>query len=81
MQRTVVPPGDRARFFERARLRETHYVNAGCQFWVFEEAALPGAFIEFTEARDADALKRAHAAAPEPMVDPSRIYEQVELTA
>ncbi len=81
MQRTVVPPGDRPRFFERARSREAHYTAAGCQFWLFEEAALPGAFVEFAEARDLATLKAAHASAPEPMLDPGRIYQQVETTA
>ncbi len=80
MQRTVVPPGDRAKFFARARAREAHYTAAGCQFWLFEEAALSGAFIEFAEARDAETLKAAHAGAPEPMLDPARIYQQVDLT-
>jgi hypothetical protein len=79
MQRTVVPPADRAKFHERARARAAHYAAAGCQYWIFEETALAGAFIEFTEARDADTLRAAHAAAPEPPIDPARIYTQVEL--
>ncbi len=80
MQRTVVTPHDRAKFLEHARVRQTHYTNAGCQWWLFEEAALPGAFVEFTEARDADTLRHAHASAAEPPIDPSRIYLHVELT-
>jgi hypothetical protein len=79
MQRTVVPPGDRAKFLDRARARRAHYSGAGCQFWLFEEAALTGAFIEFAEAGDPETLKGAHAAAPEPPLDPARIYTQVEL--
>lgn len=79
MQRTVVPPGERAKFLERAKARELHYTGAGCQFWLFEEAALAGAFMEFTEARDVDTLKRAHATAPEPPLDPGRIYTQMDL--
>ena len=80
MQRTVVPPGDRAKFLERVKAREAHYTSVGCQFWLFEEAALPGAFIEFTEARDAASLKDAHASADWPPLDPARIYTQVELS-
>ncbi|MHB0963316.1 MAG: hypothetical protein ACYC5V_08940 [Gemmatimonadaceae bacterium] len=80
MQRTVVPPGDRAKFLERVKAREVHYTSVGCQFWLFEEAALPGAFIEFTEAPDVATLKQAHATAVEPPLDPARIYAQVELS-
>ncbi|MBA4071577.1 MAG: hypothetical protein C0497_07040 [Gemmatimonas sp.] len=80
MQRTVVPPDDRAKFLERVSARAAHYTDAGCQYWLFEEAALPGAFIEFTEARDAATLKEAHASATEPPIDPARIYAQVDLS-
>lgn len=79
MQRTVVPPGDRARFLARVKAREAHYTSVGCQFWLFEEAALAGAFIEFTEAPDISTLRQAHASAMEPPLDPARIYAQVEL--
>lgn len=79
MHRTVVPPADRARFFERMKAREAHYTACGCQFWVFEEAALSGAFIEFTEAPDANVLKQAHATAADAPLDPARIYTQVVL--
>jgi len=77
MQRTIVPLGDRAKYFEKSR---EHYRAAGCQFWVFEEAALTGAFIEFSEAPDPATLAAAHAAAPGSVLDPSRIYTEVELT-
>lgn len=80
MHRTVVPPADRERFLERMRAKEAHYTAAGCRFWVFEEAALTGAFIEFCEANDARTLTAAHAAAPERILDPARIYQIVELT-
>ncbi len=80
MQRTVVTPGDRVKFLERMRSREAHYKAAGCQFWVFEEAALSGAFIEFTEAPDSATLKSAHATAVEAPLDPARIYTIVELS-
>ena len=80
MQRTVVTPADRTRFFERMKAREQHYQASGCQFWVFEEAAMSGAFIEFTEAPDVATLRTAHATAAEPPLDPSRIYSLVELS-
>lgn len=80
MQRTIVPLGDRAKYFEKIKTRREHYRAAGCQFWVFEEAALTGAFIEFSEAPDPATLSAAHAAAPGSVLDPSRIYTEVELT-
>ena len=36
------------------------------------------AFLEFFEAPDANTLARAHAAAPEPILDPNRVYVEVE---
>jgi hypothetical protein len=51
----------------------------GCRFWVFEEQGLQGAFVEFCEADSAAALTAAHAAAPERVRDPGRIYTQMEL--
>jgi len=64
MNRTIVPPPDRDRFFTRARALRTHYQSHGCQYWVFEDAALAGAFIEFAEGKDVDALVRACSEAP-----------------
>lgn len=80
MQRSIVPLGDRAKYFEKLKARKEHYTAAGCQFWVFEEAALTGAFIEFSEAPDPATLAAAHAAAPGSVLDPSRIYTEVELS-
>lgn len=79
LHRTLVLPAERAKFMERLRRKEVHYEAAGCRFWVFEEAALQGAFIEFCEAPDAATLSAAHASSPEPMLDPARIYSIVEL--
>ncbi len=79
LQRSIVPAGDRSKFLERLKARRAHYEGRGCRFWVFEEAALAGAFIEFTEAPDAKTLAAAHAAAPERVLDPARIYTEVEL--
>ncbi|HEX3867289.1 MAG TPA: hypothetical protein VHV78_11065 [Gemmatimonadaceae bacterium] len=78
IQRTLVTPPERERFHERLRRKKAYYVGANCQFWVFEEASLPGAFLEFFEAQDAETLARAHAGAPEPVLDPNRVYTEVE---
>jgi hypothetical protein len=80
VQRSIIPAHERAKYLERLRVRKDYYAAAKCKFWVFEEVALPGAFIEFTEAVDAATLTAAHAAAPEPVLDPARIYSEVELT-
>jgi hypothetical protein len=79
MQRTIVTPGERDRFFERARQRRAHYASQRCRYWLFEESELPGAFIEFAESEDAAALVAALSAAPEPVIDPARLYLEVEL--
>ncbi|MEX2181827.1 MAG: hypothetical protein WD771_07275 [Gemmatimonadaceae bacterium] len=80
IHRTVVPPLDRAKFLERLRAKDAHYTAMGCRFWAFEEQALAGAFVEFCEADTAQTLTAAHAAAPDPILDPTRIYTIVELS-
>lgn len=80
IHRITVTPADRTRYYERLRQKRAHYEGAGCRFWVFEESGLPGAFLEFFEANDAQALARAHATSPQPPLDPNRIYHEVELT-
>ena len=79
IQRTLVTPPDRAKFAVRLQQKRAYYAQAGCRYWVFEETSLPGAFLEFFEAPDADTLSKAHAAAPERVLDPSRVYHEVEL--
>ena len=78
IQRTVVTPSDRVKFHEKLRRKQDYYTKAKCRFWAFEEAGLPGAFLEFFEAADAETLARAHASAPDPVLDPNRIYTEVE---
>ena len=78
IHRTVVTPAERDRWFERCRARQAHFTASGCRYWVFEEQALPGAFVEFCEANDAKSLSAAHAASPDPILDPTRIYSIVE---
>ena len=79
-QRTTVPSVERERYFERLKASKAHYAQANCRFWVFEESALPGAFVEFIEADDESSLIKAHASAPHRVLDPSRIYHEVEIT-
>ena len=78
IMRTTVTPPERKKYMERSRKKREHYARAKCRFWVFEEAGLPGAFLEFFEADSADALSAAHETAPESVVDPGRIYKEVE---
>lgn len=80
IQRATVAMHERAAYLARLKAKHEHYSAAGCRFWVFEEASLPGAFVEFTEADDSHTLAAAHASAPEPPRDPARIYSQVELS-
>ena len=79
MNRTIVPVPDRERFYVRARALRTHFQARGCQYWVFEDAELPGAYIEFAEGEDTAALAAAHASAPDSALDPSRMYREVAL--
>jgi hypothetical protein len=79
IQRTLVTPPERERFQEKLRRKQEYYAKANCRFWVFEEAGLPGAFLEFFEASDAETLARAHAGSPQPVLDPNRVYTEVEL--
>jgi hypothetical protein len=79
LQRSLVPKGDRDKYFERIRKKRDHYAAANCRFWVFEEASLPGAFIEFYEADDPETLSQAHAASPDRILDSGRVYLQVEI--
>jgi hypothetical protein len=79
LQRTIVTPSERGRFLDRARQLREHFSAHDCRYWVFEEAELPGAFIEFTESGNAAVLVQALADAPEPVLDPARIYQEVAL--
>jgi hypothetical protein len=79
IQRSTVPSADRTNYTNRLKALRTHYNAANCRFWVFEETSLPGAFIEFTEADDEQTLTIAHASAPHKTLDPSRVYQEVQL--
>ncbi len=79
IQRSTVPSAERKNYTNRLKALRSHYMAANCRFWVFEEASLPGAFVEFTEADDEETLTNAHANAPHKTLDPSRVYQEVEL--
>lgn len=79
IQRTTVTPPERERFHEKSKRKQEYYTKANCRFWVFEEVGLAGAFLEFVEAADAQTLAKALAGAPEQVLDPKRIYTEVEL--
>jgi len=79
IQRTTIPPGERARYLARLAVRSAHYEAANCRFWVFEDPGLKNAFVEFTVADDPAVLESAVASAPEPGSGPLRIYQQLEL--
>lgn len=79
IQRTTVPPSERARYMARLAERAAHYQGANCRFWVYEDPGLRNAFVEFTVADDYATLAEAIATAPEPGSGPARIYQQVEL--
>jgi len=80
MRHTVVTANERNEFRARARRSREHYVEKGCQYWLFEEASLPGAYVEFFEAKDRDTLLHAHREAPRPVLESARLYVEVELT-
>ena len=80
IRHTVVPLGDKKEFRERARAARAHYSGLGCHYWLFEEASLPGAYVEFFEANDRETLLRAHRGAPDPVRESARMYVEVELS-
>jgi hypothetical protein len=80
IRHTVVPVGDKAEFRARARQSRDHYVGHGCHYWLFEESRLPGAYVEFFEAKDRETLVRAHGDAPISGLESGRLYTEVELS-
>lgn len=72
--RTTVAADQREAFVARTRRRAQHYRGADIRYWVFEEASLPGSFVEFCEAGDVEALARAHGATTDPAPGSERVY-------
>lgn len=79
MRQTVVPAHERDDFRARARRSLAHYTGRGCHYWLFEDADVSGAYVEFFESHDRDSLVRAHRDAPEPL-ESARLYLEVELS-
>ena len=79
IHRAIVTLSERQRYLEKLKSRKAYYLAAGCNFWVFEEVGLPGAFIEFTESTESEKLGDAHKSAPDRILDANRIYKEVEL--
>jgi hypothetical protein len=79
MRHTVVPSAEKAEFRQHARESLAHYAKQGCHYWLFEEASLPGAYVEFFEANDRATLLKAHGGAPTPILESARLYVEVEL--
>jgi hypothetical protein len=75
----VVLGPEREAFLQRLRARRDYYTKVGCNYWVFEEKDMPGAFVEFIEASDPKRLREAIVKAPERGPGSARIYEEIEL--
>lgn len=60
------------------RRRKDYFLGASCNFWVFADPGAPGAFTEFTEARDRETLAAAHRGAG-PELEGMPILTEVEL--
>lgn len=59
---TTVPEAARTGYLAGLRRRREAFTAARVNLWVFEDPARPGAFVEFTEARDEGTLAAACAA-------------------
>jgi nucleotide-binding universal stress UspA family protein len=79
IHKTLIEDAQRAQYLEHLRHRREHFARANCNFWVFEEAGRPGSFVEFAEAKDADALVKATAGAPGVTAGIARVYQEVEI--
>jgi len=80
MRHTIVTAADRGGFQDRARRLREHYTGHGCHYWLFEEASLPGAFVEFFEAADVRVLQQAHGGSPGTLDADARSYIEVDLS-
>ena len=80
IQRSVIPASDRERQLERLTAKRDHYRGKQCRYWVFEETAVRGAFLEFVEADSTAIITAAHASAPDAPIDATRVYIEVELS-
>jgi hypothetical protein len=72
------PPERRGEVLGDLRARRDQLKAAGCNYWLFEDPAVPGFLVEFLEARDAETLRQARSAAGLPRAD-APILSEVEL--
>jgi hypothetical protein len=79
IQRSIIPASERTKQLERLKAKRDHYRGHKCRYWVFEEAAVHGAFLEFVEADSAEQLTAAHASAADAPIDATRVYIEVEI--
>lgn len=79
VRNTIVPSMERSVFLNKARRSRAHYSGADCKYWLFEDASLPGAYIEFFEAADEETLLSAYRSAPDPVVQAARTFLEVNI--
>ena len=75
-----MPAGESDGFRVRARQSRQHYASAGCRYWLYEELALPGAYVEFFEAAEKETLEHAHRGSSDGGMGDARLYIEVDLT-
>ncbi|MGH7711444.1 MAG: hypothetical protein ACREOG_09170 [Gemmatimonadaceae bacterium] len=75
VQRTLTA-NELSDFYDTARHRRAYFEAAGCRYWVFEQLAAPGTFLEFAEASDPDILAAALRAHADALNGP--VYTEVE---
>jgi len=68
----------RVAYLAGLRARRARLASLGCHFWVYEDLRSPGAFTEFTEARDVTVLSAALATAGD-TDDGAPLLTEVEL--
>ena len=79
VERSKVSRHERDAYFAGLRDRRDRLRAAECSFWVYEDPAEPGLFVEFIEARNADTLAAARAAVFESRAS-APILTEVELS-
>ncbi len=77
VETVTIPAGERGGYLAGARRRRDALRASGVNHWLFEDPAAPGAFTEFVEARDAEALAAARRALELPA---ATILREVELS-
>ncbi len=79
IERTAIPSSGRQRYLAALRTKAAHFRASDCRFWVFEDSEVRGAFVEFAEGTDEQALGMAYYTMPDSLRCPIPLYHQVEL--